>query len=32
MADEQFVNEVNRPENIGNDKDDPIVVIMPAYH
>ena len=32
MADEEFVNEVDRPENVVNEQQDPIVVVVPADH
>lgn len=30
VADQQLINKVNRPEDVVNDQQDPIVVVMPA--
>jgi hypothetical protein len=32
MADQEFINEVDRPENVVNDQQEPIVVVVPADH
>jgi len=32
MADEEFVDEVDGPENVVNQQQDPIVVVVPADH
>jgi len=32
MADQKFVDEINRPKNIVNEQQQPIVVIVPADH
>jgi hypothetical protein len=32
MTDQQFIDQINGPENPMDDQQDPTMVIMPAYH
>jgi hypothetical protein len=32
VADQEFVDEIDRPENVVNEQQEPIVVVVPADH
>jgi hypothetical protein len=32
VADQQFIDQIDRPEDIVENQQDPIMVVVPAYH